>query len=625
MTKATRHKRRYPLGAELHDDEASFRVWAPSRRKVELVIHNRHFQLEPEAEGYFSVAIQARAGDRYLFRLDEEEQLFPDPASRYQPEGPEGPSQIIDPFAYQWRAKEWRGSSLRGQVIYEMHVGAFSETGNWAGAKAKLPLLAEIGITLIEMMPVNDFPGRFGWGYDGVNLFSPSRLYGSADDLRDFVDAAHELNIGVILDVVYNHIGPSGNYLPQFSHNWFTDRHANEWGDALDFDGPHSKGVREFFISNAACWIEEYRFDGLRLDATQSIHDASREHVIAAIAREARKAANTREIILIGESEPMDTNLTRAPEDGGCGLDAIWNDDLHHSAFVALTGRTESYFEDYAGTPQEFISAVKYGALYQGQFYAHQSQTRGAPALDIAPAAFINFLENHDQISNRPHGERFFQRTSPGRARALTTLLLLAPGTPMLFQGQEFWSTTPFDYFADHDEDLSVRVREGRSLFMRQFPSVQSKAMSQALRNPGDARTFEACRLDWTQRERNAHVLSLHADLLRLRRDDPVFAAQTYGAIDGAVLGPEAFLLRYLGRRGDDRLLIVNLGRDIVQESLAEPLAAPPQGRKWVEIFSSDDPKYNGPGSPPFEDSARWRIPSHAAIVLAAQPRPGTQ
>ena len=613
-------QRRYRIGAETLNDMTSFRVWAPSRRTVHIVVGDERRQLEPEAEGYFSTIMRAPANACYRFQLDNDEKLYPDPASRYQPMGPHGPSQIVDPRAYQWRNNKWRGSSLKGQVIYEMHVGTFSETGTWTGAGAKLPLLADAGITLIEMMPVSDFPGRFGWGYDGVNLFAPCRLYGSPDDLRHFIDDAHQHNIGVILDIVYNHIGPDGNYLPQFSDHWFTKRYKNEWGDALNFDGPHAQAVRNFFIENAEYWIEEFRFDGLRLDATQSIHDSSSEHILAEIVRAARKAAADREIILIAESEPMDTRLTRPPEDGGYGLDAIWNDDLHHSALVAMTGRTEAYFEDHQGAPQEFISAVKYGALYQGQFYAHQGKTRGCAGLNAAPAAFVNYLENHDQIANTHLGRRFHQRTSPGRARAMTTLLLLAPGTPMLFQGQEFWSRTPFDYFADHEPELSARVREGRQSFLRQFPSLNAEAISQALRAPGDLRTFADCRLDWSERNRNNEALSLHRDLLALRREDPIFAAQCYGAIDGAVIGPEAFLLRYFGERGDDRLLVVNLGRDLTPRSLAEPLAAPPHGRRWGEIFSSENPAYGGGGSPIFENSARWRIQGHTAIALAAMP-----
>ena len=612
--------RRYPVGAEIIAGGVSFRVWAPSRKQVNVVLDADRHELKAEAEGYFSTIVKTSARARYSFQLDDDMKLYPDPASRYQPDGPHGSSQVVNPQAYSWRNSQWRGSSLKGQVVYEMHVGTFSEEGTWAGAAGKLPLLRDVGITLIEMMPVHDFPGRFGWGYDGTNFFAPCRLYGEPNDLRSFIDTAHGLDIGVILDVVYNHVGPDGNYLSRFSDHWFTDRYNNEWGDALNFDGAHAQGVRDFFIANAAYWIDEYHFDGLRFDATQSIHDSSSEHVIAAMTRAARNAAAGRQIVLFGENEPMDTGLTRAPEDGGAGIDAIWNDDFHHSAVVALTGRCEAYFEDHSGSPQEFISALKYGALYQGQFYAHQQKHRGRAGLDVEPASLVNFIENHDQVANSPLAQRLHQRTSPGRTRAITTLLILAPGTPMLFQGQEFGSTAPFDYFADHENELSERVQAGRREFLSQFPSARDEAAAQALRSPNDPRTFEDSRLDWSERERHQQTVALHRDLISLRRHDPVFSAQRCGGIDGAVIGPEAFVLGYMGRRGDDRLLVVNLGRDLTPRSLAEPLVAAPSAHTWIQIFSSEDPSYGGAGSTPFESVGGWRIPGHAAIALRAQP-----
>lgn len=613
--------RRFSVGAEFIDGTTSFRVWAPSRQTVTAVRGEEEFKLVPEAQGYFSTNVDVTAGACYMFRLDNDEKLYPDPASRFQPQGPHGPSQIVDPASYKWSDKNWKGSTIKGQIISEIHIGTFTDAGTWAAASEKLPLLAEAGISLVELMPVNDFPGQFGWGYDGVNLFAPCRLYGAPDELRAFIDTAHFLNIGIILDVVYNHIGPNGNYLAQFSNHWFTSAHKNEWGDALNFDGPQSHGIRDFFISNAAYWIGEFHFDGLRFDATQSINDSSSNHIMLAIASAARAAANGRDIVLIAENEPMDTRLTRLQTEGGGGLDAIWNDDFHHSALVAMTGRNEAYFQDHSGSPQELISAIKYGALYQRQFYAHQAQARGQPGLDLEPAAFVNFLENHDQVANAPLGRRFHQRNSPGRARAMTTLLLLAPGTPMLFQGQEFWASAPFDYFADHEGELSERVSEGRLGFLRQFPSMWA-SMQQTCRAPNDPRTFEKCRLDWSAREHNGYALALHRDLIRLRRDDPVFAAQRYGAIDGAVIRPEAFLLRYIGERCGDRLLIINLGRDLTPPSLAEPLAAPPQGRRWHEIFCSEHPAYGGGGSPILENDARWTIPGHTAIVLSTIEEP---
>jgi maltooligosyltrehalose trehalohydrolase len=613
--------RRYPVGAELTSDGAAFRVWAPKRQHVSAVIDGGgEYPLQREGEGYYSgVIAEARPGTRYRFRLDGDRTLYPDPASRFQPDGPHGPSQVIDPGAYAWNDRDWRGVSLKGQVLYELHVGTFTPEGTWAAAAEKLPLLREIGITLIEMMPVNDFPGRFGWGYDGVDLFAPTRLYGTPDDLRGFIDAAHALRMGVIHDVVYNHLGPDGNYLVCFSPDYFTDRYENEWGEAINFDGDNAGPARAFFIANAAYWIDEFHLDGLRLDATQSMFDASEEHVIAAMVRTARAAAGDRSIIVIGENEPQHTKLVRAPERGGYGVDALWNDDFHHSAIVALTGHNEAYYEDHEGTPQEFIAAAKYGYLFQGQFYAHQSKRRGTPGFDLPPAAYVTFVQNHDQVANSAAGLRLHQLTSPGRFRAMTALMLLMPGTPMLFQGQEFAASVPFLYFADHKPDLAKLVREGRHEFVSQFQSVASDATRERLADPGAMETFAACKLDWSEFEKHQEAVALHRDLLRLRREDPVFSRQERGAIDGAVVGPEAFVLRFFGEEGDDRLLFMNLGRDINRPSIPDPLVAPPPDRGWRLIWSSEHPDYGGGGTPEIETKQRWRIPGHAAVALAAQ------
>jgi maltooligosyltrehalose trehalohydrolase len=609
--------RRYPIGAESRGDGVAFRVWAPKRKRVAILIDGGgEHELRREPGGYFSATVpEARPGARYRFRLDNDRTLYPDPASRLQPDGPHGASQVIDPRAYAWQDDDWRGVKLAGQVIYELHVGTFTPQGTWRGAMDKLPLLKELGITLIEMMPVNEFPGRFGWGYDGVNLFAPTRLYGSPDDLRRFVDAAHRLGMGVILDVVYNHLGPDGNYHACFSDGYFTDRYENEWGEAINFDGDGAEPVRDFFTSNAAYWVEEFHFDGLRLDATQSMHDASDEHVIAAIVRAARAAAGERSILVVAENEPQHTRLVRPPARGGYGVDALWNDDFHHSAIVALTGRNEAYYEDHQGVPQEFVSAAKYGYLFQGQYYAHQGKRRGMLGIDLAPAAYITFIENHDQVANSPAGLRLHRLTSPGRLRAMTALFLLMPGTPMLFQGQEFAASAPFLYFADHNPELAPLVREGRHAFLRQFPSIDSAAMREQLADPGAVETFDACKLDWSEFDANKHAVALHRDLLRLRREDAVFAAQ--GAVDGAVLGPEAFVLRFFGREGDDRLMFVNLGRDLTCRSIPDPLVAPPENRCWRLLWASEHPDYGGGGIPEAETRTGWRIPGHSAVVLA--------
>jgi len=627
-----------------------FRVWAPRLRTVEVVVegwaeHGRNsytsdsapdpafgpapgsaFELAPEDNGYFAGVIQSIGdGALYRFRLDGGGQLYPDPASRYQPKGPHGPSQVIDPNRFKWTDHGWRGVDLRGQVIYEMHIGTFTREGVWAAAARELDELARLGITVIEVMPVADFPGGFGWGYDGVNLFAPSRLYGSPDDFRRFVDRAHALGLGVILDVVYNHLGPDGNYLKEFAEDYFTDRYTTDWGAAINYDGENAEPVREYFIANAGYWIDEFHLDGLRLDATQNIYDPSGDHILAAITRRVREAARGRSTIVIAENESQEARLIRPREQGGYGIDALWNDDFHHSAMVAMTGRNEAYYTDYLGKPQEFISAAKYGYLYQGQWYEWQEKPRGTPGLKIPPASFVTFIQNHDQVANSGRGERCHQLTSPGRYRAMTALMLLGPGAPMLFQGQEFASSSPFFYFADHKEELAPLVRKGRAEFLAQFRSLATPEAQAVLANPCDVRTFERSKLDLSERESHSAIYEMHRDLLRLRREDAVFSAQRAGApksVDGAVLGDEAFVLRFFGEDDDDRLLLVNFGLDLNLNPAPEPLLAPPEGMEWRVLWSSEAPRYGGLGASPLGAEERWLLPGHSAVALRPAPMP---
>lgn len=617
--------RKYPIGAEIFGDQGvHFRVWAPSRKVVEVVLGEKQHSslpLVPEENGYFSgLAPAARAGDIYGFRLDGGEKLIADPASRFQPQGPHGPSQIVDPQAYRWQDEHWKGRGLPGQVIYEMHVGTFTKEGTWPAAMKELPVLAELGVTTIEVMPIADFPGNFGWGYDGVNMFAPYRVYGQPDDFRRFVDAAHKLSVGVILDVVYNHIGPDGNYLREFAEHYFSAKYENEWGEAINFDAEHAGPVREFFATNAAYWIDEYHLDGLRMDATQQIFDTSKEHILTLVGKQARAAAKGREIIIVSENERQHAVLVRPIDKKGYGLDGLWNDDFHHAAHVALTGHNDAYYTDYLGHPQEFVSAMKWGYLYQGQRYTWQEMRRGRPALDLQPAQFINFIQNHDQVANSAHGERIQELTSPGKLKAMTALFLLGPGTPMLFMGQEFAASTPFLYFADHTQELAKLVRKGRADFLKQFPALARPEIQAQIPDPAAFATFERCKLDFADRQRHQKVYDLHRDLLRLRREDAAFQAQRYRGVDGAVLSDRCFMLRFLMDGSLDRLLIVNLGRDLHLEPIPEPLIAPPEGMAWQVLWSSEDLRYGGCGTPSVEAYAGWRIPGEAAVVLKPVP-----
>lgn len=608
-----------------------FRVWAPGRQSVEVLVEVSEsglerkigtFKLDAEEGGYFSSHVkEVSAGMLYRFCLDGEATLLPDPASRFQPDGPHGPSMIIDPNEFVWHDQEWRGinpESPDGHVIYEMHIGTFTVEGTWEAAAHELAALAALGVTTIELMPVADFSGRFGWGYDCVNLFAPTRLYGRPDDMRLFIDRAHAEGLGVILDVVYNHLGPDGNYLWHFSSDYFSKRHISEWGDTFNFDDSNSEEVREFILSNAEYWIKEFHLDGLRIDATQQIFDDSKDNIMAAIVRRARAAAPQRSLMIVGENEPQVISLTDPPERGGYDFDALWSDDFHHSAMVAVTGRADAYYSNHRGNAQEFVSSVKYGFLYQGQWYSWQKKRRGTPALHVLPRKFVFFIQNHDQIANSASGKRIHLLTSPSRFRVLTAMLLLSPQTPMLFQGQEYASSNPFFYFADHKDEIGRKVAKGRAAFLSQFRALATVEMQARLPDPGDPMTFVKSKLHHEERSSNHEEYALHRDLLLLRRTDRVFrSVRQTGKVDGAVLGRDAFLLRFFGEEeGDDRLMLVNLGRDLFVDPAPEPLLAPPLGSIWELLWTSEDPAYGGISTPQWPIEGNWYLSGEVAVVL---------
>jgi maltooligosyltrehalose trehalohydrolase len=624
-----------PVGAEvLPEGGVRFRVWAPRCQALEVVIEGgpgfepdtgpRVVEMGREDGGYFAATTTgAGPGTLYKYRLDGGE-AYPDPASRFQPEGPHGPSRVVDPRAFRWSDEGWKGLTIEGQVLYELHVGTFTKEGTWASAVEALPALKELGITCLEVMPVAEFPGRFGWGYDGVDLYAPYHAYGEPDDMRRFVDEAHRLGLGVILDVVYNHLGPDGAYHKVFSEGYYNrERPKTEWGDALNFDGPDCGPVREYFVHNSGYWIDEFHLDGLRLDATQAILDDSEEHLLLAISRHTRRIAaeRGRSILLIAEDESQDAVRVRPVERGGYGLDAQWNDDFHHAAVVALTGRSEAYYSDFVGSPQELISAIRWGFLFQGQYFSWQKKPRGTPTFGLPGHAFVTYLENHDQVSNSARGDRLRTLTSPGRYKALTAAWLLAPGTPMFFQGQEYGARRPFLYFADHVDKLARLVQKGRYEFLGQFRSIARSEAAKCLPDPAAPETFVASKVEQAERDGDEAIVRLHRDLLALRRDDPIFRRQRADLIHGAVIGPEAFALRYFDPEGEDcRLVLVNLGRDLYPNPTSEPLLAPMPGKRWSTLWYSEHPRYGGCGAPPYETNNHWRIPGHSAIVLMPAP-----
>lgn len=624
-----RWRRRIPVGAELRPGSGvHFRVWAPDSSWVNVVLEagpgaGESVPLKAERDGYFSgFASEAGAGTHYRLSLDGGD-LMLDPASRFQPEGPHGPSAVIDPSAFPWTDAAWEGPGVdEPRSFYELHAGTFTPEGTWSAAQEHLPYLADLGITVLELMPVAEFPGRFGWSYDGVCLFAPFHGYGHPDDLRRFVDEAHRLGLAVILDVVYNHLGPDGNVLKRITPKYFSKKFMTDWGEPLNFDEAGSTQVREFILANVQYWIDEFHLDGMRIDATQSLLDESKPHIVEEIAPAVRAAAPGRRVLVVGESEPQQARLLRPESAGGCGFDMIWSDDFHHSAMVAATGYREAYYGDYLGNAQEMVSVLKRGWLYQGQWNLRQSKRRGTPTFDLPPSAFIVYLQNHDQLANSARGDRLSELTSRGRLRALTAALILGPGTPLLFQGQEFAASSPFLYFCDLNPEIAAMVLEGRRKFFRQFPSLATPEMQARVPLPNDPAIFRRSILDHSERDEGVHAeaLLMHRDLLRLRRDDATLrGGHRQGEIDGAVLGPEAFVIRYFSPQGggEDRLLLVNLGPELNLKVVTEPLLAPPESRRWHLAWSSESPQYGGSGATePESEELNWRLAGHSASFL---------
>lgn len=613
-------KRRYPVGAEIFPDRGvHFRLWAPEALRVDLILEggNSSPQVLPmkiEEGGYFSLLVpEAHEGSLYRFSLNGDQgRLLADPASRFQPSGPLGPSCVVDPADFSWSDEAWKGIPKEELIIYELHIGTFTAEGTFCAAMAELEELAALGITAIELMPLADFPGDFGWGYDGVCPFAPTHLYGRPSDLKLFIDTAHSKGIAVILDVVYNHLGPEGNQLLAFSRSYESQTFVTEWGSALNFDEPC---VREYFVTNVRYWIEEYHFDGLRFDATSAIFSSTERHILAEMTQAARTAAQGRHLFLVAENEPQDTRLLQPYDEGGMAFDALWNDDFHHSAYVSLTGKREAYYTDYLGTPQEILSAIKYGFLYQGQYYSWQKKNRGVPNLCLAHSCMVNFLENHDQIANSDSGRRLAACSHPGLYRALTALLLLGPNIPLLFQGQEYGATTPFYYFSHHSADLNRKIFLGRQEFLSQFPRQDTEAASDNFVDPSLKETFLRCKLNFQERKEHGAIYQMHRDLIQLRKGDEIFKNIADMKMDGAILGEKTLLLRLFGPSGRDRLLLINFGPDFHYNPCPEPLLVAGRNLCWELLWSSEAIAYGGGGIPPLL-VPYWKILGYSATVL---------
>ena len=498
----------------------TFRVWAPKPRRVELVVGGQRLAMKQSERGWWELAgVAAEAGMRYGFALDGGE-VRPDPRSPSQPDGVLGLSEVVDHTAYAWNDGDWRGMQLAGAVLYELHPGTFSPDGTFDGIIQHLPHLARLGVDAIELMPVAEFSGDRGWGYDGADLFAPHHVYGGPPGLKRLVDACHSARIGVVIDVVYNHLGPVGNFLSEFGP-YFSDRHRTDWGAALNFDGTASDEVRRFVVDNALMWIRDYHADGLRLDAVHAIVDQAPLHILEQLALEVeRQAADLRRsIFVIAESELNDPRFVRNRDAGGYGLDAAWADDWHHSLHSALTAERTGYYEDF-GSLEKLGKALRQAWVYDGEWSRHHQKIRGRRARDLPSHRFVIAVQNHDQVGNRATGDRMSALVDEGSLQAAAALLLTAPFTPMLFQGEEWAASSPFQYFTDHaDPDLGAAVREGRR---REFAAFGW--LPEAVPDPQDRATFDRSKLVWDELDEPYHrrVLDWYRALIELRRRLPV-------------------------------------------------------------------------------------------------------
>lgn len=513
-----------PFGAELRDTATRFRLWAPSARDVKLCLTGRSpLPMPRDADGFAECVVEGvGAGDRYRFSIDDELEV-PDPASRWQPEGVHGPSEVLDPCAYRWQSASWRGRPWHEAVIYELHVGTFSPEGSYAGVIERLDILAELGITAIELMPLGQTPGRRNWGYDGVQPFAPCASYGQPHDLKRLIDEAHRRGMMVLLDVIYNHFGPEGNYLHRYAAPLFTDAFHTPWGAAIDMDGPRRHIVRRFFIENALYWLEEYLFDGLRFDAVHAIPCASAPTFLEELCAEVRQRVAGRVHLVLENDNNRSSLLERAPSGEALCYEAQWNDDFHHAVHVLTTGERDGYYGDYADPLAQLGRGLAEGFIYQGDASAHRGgRPRGEPSAQLPPSAFVNFIQNHDQVGNRAFGQRLSALCGPEAYEAAFTVALLAPSVPLLFMGEEWAATTPFLFFCDFEDGLREAVREGRRGEFACFDAFSDPEARERIPDPGEPSTMLASRLRWDERDRDPHrrTWERYRELLRIRQQE---------------------------------------------------------------------------------------------------------
>ena len=574
----------------------TFAVWAPAARSVEVALERGRFPLAASGNGWWSGEAEAVPGDDYSFVLDGTDPV-PDPRSPFQPGGVHGPSRLVNHGAFPWTDAGWRPPPLSSAILYELHVGTFTGEGTFASAVRRLPRLVDLGVTHVELMPVAEFPGMRGWGYDGVDLFAPHHAYGGPDGLKALVDACHGHGLAVVLDVVYNHLGPAGNPLPRFGP-YFTGRYQTPWGEAVNLDGPGSDEVRRFFCDNALMWLRDYHVDGLRLDAVHAFLDSSALPFLEQLAEEvaALEAELGRELVLVAESDRNDPRLVRPREAGGLGMHAQWSDDFHHALHAFLTGERQGYYSDF-GPLADVAKALRDAFVVDGRHSGYRRRRHGRPANGLSGHRFLGYLQNHDQVGNRARGERSAHLLSPGRLRVAAALVLTAPFVPLLFQGEEWGAQTPFLYFTDHQEPALARaVSEGRR---REFAAFGWRA--EDVPDPQDARTFAASKLDWSERERLPHreLLDWHRRLIALRRRTPALLDGRREAVRADFDEGQGWLAYERGP--------VAVACNFAGETRGVPLA---RHHDRVLLFS-------GPGEPA-RDGGAVRLPPETVAILTA-------
>jgi maltooligosyltrehalose trehalohydrolase len=604
-------KWRLPFGANVVGDAVYFRVWAPGSDRVSVQIGTSDLvshQLKPEPDGWFSGSVEGvSAGARYKYQLSDGNS-YPDPASRYQPDGVHGASCVIDASTYKWRDAEWRGLDIDDLVIYELHVGTATDAGTFDSLHDILDHVRALGATAVEIMPVAQFAGNRNWGYDGVFPYAPAAAYGDPDSFRRLVDAAHARGLGVILDVVYNHLGPEGNYLPAITGNRiFTEKHKTPWGAGINYDDEGSAAVREYFIQNALYWIHEFHVDGLRCDATHAIHDDSSTHVLSELTQRARTSTE-KPVIFIAEDERNDRIVVTPAIMEGLGFDSVWADDFHHQVRRHTAGDSEGYFSAYSGTTEDIARTLQQGWFYTGQVYPPSKHERGTDPDGLPLRSFVLCIQNHDQVGNRALGERLNHQIEPAVYRAASALLLLAPHTPMLWMGQEWSATSPFQYFTDHPEALGKLVTEGRREEFKHFSAFADPNVREKIPDPQSPDTYYRSKLKWQELGQSPHreMFAYYEALIALRRSEPAFRNNAREHFHAEAVSEHALLLVRHGDVGHV-LVIISFGGELTVE-LGERSSPDERRGGWSIAFQSERPEFGG--------DADWCELKHERLAL---------